>query len=150
MFAIIPHGWFLHAGSTRLYRTAAQTTLAKQFLPRIAQEEKPQVIILSAPEPEAIALARDVAMLGGYDVQINDCLSDAHRSPSPNEIIAHLCASDHPFILVTHRPRLKAIVRAVNIAVGTKIKITGRRPLFWNQAMIVDPGKKSIEVVSIK
>lgn len=150
MFAIIPHGWFLHAGSNRLYRTAAQTTLTKKFLPKLAEADNHRVVVITAPEPEAMATANEVALIGGFRVLVDNSLSDKSESPPPRELIARLSATNDPAVLVSHRRRLKAIKKAVDAAAGVKIKITGRRPFFRNQALIVDPATRSIEVESIK
>ena len=149
-FAIIPHGWFLHLGRTRLYRNAAKVTLMETVVPKMT-ENGIGIAIYSAPELEAQATADTVAAAMKSSVAVDPSLSDERGAPLPQALIAKLVAAMEPAIIVTHRGRLKMILRAVrSLQKSKKLAIVGRRPFFGNQALLVDPEKFTVDVISIR
>ena len=149
-FAVLTHGWFLHLGKNRLYQHAAKLTLFQTLLPQMTGGDNRRLTVYTAPELEAKATADAIAPAANAAIVVEASLSDDGDAPPPKEFIEKLLSANEPAILVTHRRRLKAIIRAVRAAKGnSRLKIVGRRPFFRNQALLIDPNDLTVNVVSI-
>jgi len=149
-FAVLPHGWFLHLGTNRLYRHAVELTLTRTLIPQMTNGVKQRLVAYTAPELEAKATAVAIAPAANAAVVVEASLSDDDDAPPPNEFVSKLLSASEPSILVTHRKRLKAILKAVRAAKGnSRLKIVGRRPFFRNQTLLIDPDSLTVNVVSI-
>jgi phosphohistidine phosphatase SixA len=150
-FAVLPHGWFLRLGKKLLYQSAAKVTLTKKLIPKMIDEETFELAVYAAPEAEAKATANAIAQDLNASVQIDASLSDDGDVPSLVPLIGKLIAARDPAIVITHRRRLKAILKAVRtVKENRPLKIVGHRPFFGNQALLVDPDSLTVDVVSIK
>jgi len=147
-FAIISHGWFLHLGRTRLYQNAAKISLINTVIPQMTDDQT-GIAIYSAPELEAKATADAIAAATISIVTVDESLSDERGAKSLNELIEKLIAATGSAILVTHRRRLRAILKTVRAALGDKLRTTGHRPFFRNQSLLIDPERLTVKVISI-
>ncbi len=150
-FAVLPHGWFLRLGKNLLYQYAAKVTLTKKLIPKMIDDETAGLTVYTAPEAEAKATANAIAKDLKASVQIDASLSDEGDIPPLGPLIGKLLAARDPAIVITHRRRLKAILKAVRAAKEHRpLKIVGHRPFFGNQALLIDPEHLTVDVVSIK
>jgi phosphohistidine phosphatase SixA len=116
----------------------------------MVKDAKQRLTVYTAPEPEAKATADAIALALNAATVIEAALSDDGDAPTLDKPINKLLSANEPAILVTHRRRLKAILKAIRAAKGNqRLKIVGHRPFFRNQALLVDPDNLSVDVVSI-
>jgi len=150
-FAVLPHGWFLRLGKKLLYQYAAKVTLTKKLIPKMIDEETMGLTVYTAPEAEAKATAYAIAKDLNAAVLVDASLSDEGDAPPLGPLIGKLIAARDPAIVITHRRRLKTILKAVRAAAENRpLKLVGHRPCFRNQALLVDPEKFTVDVISIR